>query len=41
MRSKEIALPLFPIQPRFVRVRIVWVRVLEEPLRQHIARTEK
>lgn len=41
MRSREIALPLFPIQPRFVRVRIVWARVLEEPLRQHTARTKK
>lgn len=34
-------LPLFPIQPRFVRDRKVWALVVEEPLCQHIAHTEK
>lgn len=39
--AEEMKSPLFPVQSRFVRDQIVWVRVLEELSRQHIGRTEK
>lgn len=39
--TEENKLPLFLVQPRFVRDQIVWVPVLEELSRQRTEHTEK